>query len=103
MIWTAIPTEKPVIAAGDSARSTLPTRSSANRAIAAPTSSVSAATSAGSAGERRAWRKTPREVRAMALVKVVTISTLRDSSEPTIVGTIPAHRPANGPQPAIAA
>lgn len=103
MIWTAIPTEKPVIAAGETARSTLPTRSRAKRAIETPTSRVSAATLAGSAGERRAWRKTPREVRAMALVKVVTISTLRASSDPTIVGTIPAHRPANGPKPAIEA
>lgn len=39
----------------------------------------------------------------MALVRVVTITTVREVSEPTIAGTTPAYKPATGLNPAMAA
>lgn len=88
-ICTAMPVVKPVITALDTNPMIEPSRSTPNSTMTAPTRMTSIATLAGSAGSSPVCSSTLREDSAMALVKVVTISTVRLNSDPTTVGTIP--------------
>ena len=69
---------------------TAPRRSAPSRSIASPTMTVRVATFAGSVGSRPTPARTLCDVRAIALVSVVTMRTVRAVSDPTIAGTTPA-------------
>lgn len=103
MICRAMPVEKPVITAFDTKLMTAPSRRTPRSSIAAPTIKVSMATFPASLGSSPTSERTLFEVRAIALVSVVTMRTVREVSEPTIAGTTPAYRPATGLNPAIEA
>ena len=80
-----------------------PNRSSPKISITAPTTRASAAMFAGSFGSRPASASTLCEVNAIALVSVVTISTVRANTEPRMADTIPEYRPAAGLKPPMLA
>ncbi len=80
---------KPVITALETKFIIAPNRSSPNSSMTAPATSTSAAIFEGSVGSSPAALKTLWEVRASALVSVVTINTVRANSDPTIVETMP--------------
>ena len=103
MICNAMPVVKPVITALETKFMIDPKLSSPNTSITSPTTTASAATSAGSAGSSPASVRTLRDDNANALVNVVTMSTVRASTEPTIVDTIPEYRPATGLNPPMLA
>lgn len=98
-----MPVVKPVITALETKPMIEPSRSRPNSAITAPTSITSMAMLAGSAGSSPACPSTLREDRAIALVKVVTMSTVRAKTDPTTVGTMPEYRPATGLNPPMLA
>ena len=89
MICRAIPVVKPVITAVDTKLITEPSRNSPNSAITMPTSRVRVAMLPGSVGSRPAWESTLWLERAIALVRVVVIKTVRANTAPTRVGAIP--------------
>ena len=89
MICSAIPVVKPVITALETKFIIAPNRSNPNSSMTAPATSTSAAMLEGSVGSSPAALKTLWDVRASALVRVVTISTVRANSDPTIVDTTP--------------
>ncbi len=103
MICSAMPVEKPVITALETKLSTTPSRSSPMSSITAPTMTVSAATFPAACGSRPASASTLCPVRAIALVRVVTMSTVGAVSEPRTGGSTPAYRPATGLKPAMEA
>ena len=79
-----------------------PNRSSPKTSITAPTTTASAATFAGSAGSGL-FRSTLRDDSAIALVRVVTISTVRAKTDAMIPGTTPEYRPTTGFNPPMLA
>src|SRR5262245_3586650 len=103
MIWSAIPVVKPVITALETKFMIEPNFNNPNTSITSPTTIARAATLAGSPGSRPASVSTLRDDNARALVNVVTISTVRANTEPTIVDTTPEYRPATGLKPPMLA
>jgi hypothetical protein len=66
-----------------------PKRSRPKTNMTAPTTMARAATLAGSVGSRPASFRTLRDDSAIALVSVVTISTVRAKTDPRMPGTTP--------------
>ena len=80
---------KPVITALDTKLIAEPSFSSPKTDITSPTRITSVAMLPGSCGSSPACCSTLCEDRPIALVRVVTISTVRANSDPMIVGTTP--------------
>ena len=103
MICSAIPVLKPVMTALETKFMIAPKRSSPKMSITTPTTTASAATLAGSVGSRPDSFSTLRDDSAIALVRVVTISTVRAKTEATMPGTTPEYRPTTGLNPPMLA
>lgn len=94
-----MPAVKPVMTAVDTNDITEPRRSTPSSTIHSPTTSVSAATAPRSPGSRPASVRMLCAESAMALVRVVTMRTVREKTDPTMVGTAPDHRPRGAENP----
>ena len=102
-ICRAMPVVNPVITALDTKLIAAPSRSAPKTTITTPTSKVRVATLCRSVGSSPASESTLWDVRAIALVSVVVISTVRANRAPTVVGTMPAYRPSTGLNPPMLA
>lgn len=102
-ICKAMPVVNPVITAVDTNDITDPRRSRPMSSITRPTSTVRVASAPASPGSSPASESTLCEDRAIALVNVVTISTVRAKTAPTIVGSTPDQSPSGAANPPMLA
>ncbi len=98
-----MPVVNPVMTAVDTNDMTEPSRSRPMISITSPTSTVRVAIAPRLCGDRPAECNTLCDDSAIALVRVVTIRTVRASTDPTIVGTTPDHNPSGAAKPPMLA
>ena len=98
-----MPVLKPVMTALETKFMIAPKRSSPNANITTPTTTARAATFAGSVGSSPASLSTLRDDNAIALVSVVTMSTVRAKTDAMMPGTTPEYRPTTGLKPPMLA